>query len=73
VALARQGRRAVFVDADLDHGGNNQLSQYSDRGSVIDVLAGAGAVGHSGALRRLGLGRVDRLSGGAAGAVYRGA
>jgi flagellar biosynthesis protein FlhG len=40
VALARQGRRAVFVDADLDHGGNSQLSQYLDRGSVIDVLAG---------------------------------
>jgi len=30
----------VFVDADLDHGGNNPLNQYPDRGSVIDVLAG---------------------------------
>jgi flagellar biosynthesis protein FlhG len=40
VALARQGRRAVFVDADLDHGGNSQLSQNSEGGSVIDVLAG---------------------------------
>jgi flagellar biosynthesis protein FlhG len=40
VALARQGRRAVFVDADLDHGGNNQLGQYLDRGSVVDVLTG---------------------------------
>jgi flagellar biosynthesis protein FlhG len=40
VALARQGRRAVFVDADLDHGGNTQLGQYPDGGSVIDVLAG---------------------------------
>lgn len=40
VALARQGRRAVFVDADLDHGGNTQLSQYPHRGSVIDVLSG---------------------------------
>jgi flagellar biosynthesis protein FlhG len=39
VALARQGRRAVFVDADLDHGGNTQLAEYPD-GSVIDVLAG---------------------------------
>jgi flagellar biosynthesis protein FlhG len=40
VALARQGRRAVFVDADLDHGGNTQLSGHSQRGSVVDVLAG---------------------------------
>jgi flagellar biosynthesis protein FlhG len=40
VALARWGRRAVFVDADLDHGGNSQLSQNSAGGSVIDVLAG---------------------------------
>jgi MinD-like ATPase involved in chromosome partitioning or flagellar assembly len=40
VALARQGRRAVFVDADLDHGGNTHLSAHSDRGSVLDVLAG---------------------------------
>ena len=39
-ALVRQGRRAVFVDADLDHGGNTQLSLPENRGSVIDVLAG---------------------------------
>ena len=40
IALARQGRRAVFVDADLDHGGHAMLSQHPERGSVIDVLAG---------------------------------
>jgi flagellar biosynthesis protein FlhG len=40
VALARWGRRAVFVDADLDHGGNTQLSPHCAEGSVLDVLAG---------------------------------
>lgn len=40
VALARWGRRAVLVDADLDHGGNSQLSERAAGGSVIDVLAG---------------------------------
>ncbi len=40
VALARQGRRAVFVDADLDHGGHGLLGEPSQRGSVRDVLAG---------------------------------
>jgi flagellar biosynthesis protein FlhG len=40
VALARLGRRAVFVDADLDHGGNSNLAQHPERGSVVDVLAG---------------------------------
>jgi flagellar biosynthesis protein FlhG len=40
VALARQGRRAVFVDADLDHGGHSDLAAEALRGSVIDVLAG---------------------------------
>jgi flagellar biosynthesis protein FlhG len=40
VALARWGRRAVFVDADLDHGGNAQLGLHCSEGSVIDVLAG---------------------------------
>ena len=40
VAFARQGRRAVFVDADLDHGGNAQLGHVRHRGSVLDVLAG---------------------------------
>jgi flagellar biosynthesis protein FlhG len=40
IALARQGRRAVWVDADLDHGGNARLGQHPERGSVIDVLAG---------------------------------
>ena len=40
VALARQGRRAVFVDADLDHGGHANLANSPERGSVADVLAG---------------------------------
>lgn len=40
VALARQGRRAVFVDADLDHGGHANLAAHRQRGSVADVLAG---------------------------------
>ncbi len=44
VALARQGRRAVFVDADLDHGGHLQLGGHAQRGSVIDVLAGRRSV-----------------------------
>ena len=44
VALARQGRRAVFVDADLDHGGNSRLAQHPERGSVLDVLAGRRSV-----------------------------
>jgi flagellar biosynthesis protein FlhG len=34
----------VFVDADLDHGGNTQLSGQSQRGSVLDVLAGRRSV-----------------------------
>jgi flagellar biosynthesis protein FlhG len=40
VALARQGRRAVFVDADLDHGGSANLCQHPQIGSVVDVLKG---------------------------------
>lgn len=40
VVLARHGRRAVFVDADLDHGGNAPLAGHGQRGSVADVLAG---------------------------------
>jgi flagellar biosynthesis protein FlhG len=40
VALARQGRRAVFVDGDLDHGGNANLCQHPQLGSVVDVLKG---------------------------------
>ena len=40
IALARQGRRAVFVDADLDHGGNAAPSEPAPRGSIVDVLAG---------------------------------
>jgi len=40
VALARQGRRAVFVDADMEHGGNTQIGPQLDRGCVLDVLAG---------------------------------
>ncbi len=44
VALARQGRRAVFVDADLDHGGHARWNESSDHGTIVDVLAGrAGA------------------------------
>jgi flagellar biosynthesis protein FlhG len=39
VALARQGRRAVFVDADLDHGGNANFGHGPSPGSIIDVLA----------------------------------
>jgi flagellar biosynthesis protein FlhG len=40
IALARQGRRGVFVDADLDHGGNALWGLHSQRGSVVDILAG---------------------------------
>ncbi len=39
VALARQGRRAVFVDADLEHGGGLQCGSHGG-GSVVDVLSG---------------------------------
>jgi flagellar biosynthesis protein FlhG len=44
VALARQGRLAVFVDADLDHGGNANLCHHPQLGSVIDVLKGKRSV-----------------------------
>jgi MinD-like ATPase involved in chromosome partitioning or flagellar assembly len=44
IALARHGRRAVFVDADLDHGGNTQLSHHLHRASILDVLAGRSSV-----------------------------
>jgi flagellar biosynthesis protein FlhG len=44
IALARQGRRSVFVDADLDHGGNTNLAGHAQRGSVLDVLAARRAV-----------------------------
>jgi flagellar biosynthesis protein FlhG len=40
VALARQGKRAMFVDADLDHGGNAPFGYQNQRGSISDVLAG---------------------------------
>jgi flagellar biosynthesis protein FlhG len=40
IALARQGRRTVLVDADLDHGGNAHWGQHPPSGSVVDVLAG---------------------------------
>jgi flagellar biosynthesis protein FlhG len=40
VALSRQGRRAVFVDADLDHGGKTNLGDTQSRASSIDVLEG---------------------------------
>jgi flagellar biosynthesis protein FlhG len=39
-ALARQGRRTVLVDADLDHGGKANLRQDPQLGSVVDVLKG---------------------------------
>ncbi len=44
VALARQGRRAVFVDADLDHGGNANFGHGQAGGSILDVLAGRNTV-----------------------------
>ncbi|MGE4138080.1 MAG: MinD/ParA family protein [Pirellulales bacterium] len=44
VALARQGRRAVFVDADLDHGGQVSFCGGTERGSILDVLAGRRSV-----------------------------
>jgi flagellar biosynthesis protein FlhG len=34
----------VFVDADLDHGGQTQLAHTSEGGSVLDVLAGRRSV-----------------------------
>ncbi len=40
VAFARHGRRAVFVDADLDHGGHTRLPEPIPSGSVVDVLEG---------------------------------
>jgi flagellar biosynthesis protein FlhG len=40
VALARQGRRAVLVDADLDHAGEPIVQTPNSRGSVVDVLNG---------------------------------
>jgi len=40
VALARQGRRTVLVDADLQHGGQVRFSTQRDPGNVVDVLAG---------------------------------
>jgi len=44
ITLARQGRRTVFADADLDHGGHALLSGIQHRGSVVDVLAGRQSV-----------------------------
>jgi flagellar biosynthesis protein FlhG len=40
VALARQGRRTLLVDADLDHGGAANLGCASHAASLVDVLAG---------------------------------
>ena len=40
VALARQGRRAVLVDADLGHTGPPIVEIPHSRGSVADVLSG---------------------------------
>lgn len=43
VALARQGRRAVLVDADLEHGGRLLRTQDAG-GGVLDVLLGRRSV-----------------------------
>jgi flagellar biosynthesis protein FlhG len=40
VALARQGRRAVYVDADFSPGPRMRVSTDHDRGTIVDVLAG---------------------------------
>jgi flagellar biosynthesis protein FlhG len=40
VGLARQGRRAVLVDADLEHGGMLERASHRDAGSLDDVLTG---------------------------------
>src|SRR6478672_2486280 len=40
IALVRLGRRSVFVDADLDHGGNAQFGPTRQHGSLLDVLSG---------------------------------
>ena len=40
VALARQGRRTVLVDADLQRGGRIRFHAQRDPGNVVDVLAG---------------------------------
>ena len=38
VALARQGRRAVFVDADLEQSGKSLFASPPGHGTVVDVL-----------------------------------
>jgi flagellar biosynthesis protein FlhG len=40
VALARQGRRAVYVDADFSPGPHLRVATEHDRGTIVDVLAG---------------------------------
>ena len=40
VALARQGRRIVLVDADFQHGGRVRFQMHRDPGNVVDLLAG---------------------------------
>jgi flagellar biosynthesis protein FlhG len=40
VALARQGRRAVFVDGDLAAGKRVRIAAERDSGTIVDVLAG---------------------------------
>ncbi len=40
VALAREGRRAVLVDADLEHGGQIHFTSQRDPGNILDVLSG---------------------------------
>jgi MinD-like ATPase involved in chromosome partitioning or flagellar assembly len=40
LALARQGRRVVLVDADLVRGGRLSCLAQRDGGSILDVLAG---------------------------------
>jgi flagellar biosynthesis protein FlhG len=44
VALARQGRRAVFVDADLEHTSRPLAPGPQPHGSVVDVLSGRHSV-----------------------------
>ena len=44
VALARQGRRAVYVDADLASGERLRVAAQTDFGSIVDVLAGRRSV-----------------------------
>jgi flagellar biosynthesis protein FlhG len=44
VALARQGRRAVLVDADLEREATPLFAHTSGQGTIVDVLAGRNTV-----------------------------